>query len=99
MVRTFKLIEHKNGPTTFLSLNTNIGGQSKPNRSRESRHLTGEQARHMYKKVELGTIININTIWQKIDQDQEFKRLDDTGRHINPYRELIVNNAVNLIPS
>ena len=62
MVRTFKLIEGKNGPTSFLPLNANIGGQSKPNRSRESRHLTEEQARHMYKKVELGTIINIDTI-------------------------------------
>ena len=47
----------------------------------------------MYKMVELGTIININTIKQEIDQDQELNRLDDTSRDINPYRELIVNNA------
>ena len=30
---------------------------------------------------------------QERDQDQELNRLDDTSRHINPYRELIVNNA------
>ena len=27
------------------------------------------------------------------DQDQELNSLDDTGRDINPYRELIVNNT------
>ena len=61
--------EDKNGPTTFLPLNTNIGGQSKPNRSRENKYLTDKQAKHMYKKVELGTITDINTIKQEIDQD------------------------------
>ena len=88
-----KFIEGKNSPTTFLPLNANIGGQSKPNRSRECRYLTEEQARHTYIKVELGTIININTIKQEIDQDQELNKLDDTRGYMNPYRELIVNNA------
>ena len=40
----------------------------------------------MYKKVELGNIIDINTIKQEIDQDQELKWLDDTSGDINPYR-------------
>ena len=93
MFGTFKLIEGKNGPSTFLPLNINIGGQSKPNRSRESTHLTEEQAKNIYQKVELVTITNIYTIKQEIDQDQELNRLDDTSRDINPYRELIVNNA------
>ena len=30
---------------------------------------------------------------QEIDENQELNRLDDTSRDINPYRELIVNNA------
>ena len=30
---------------------------------------------------------------QEIEQDGELNRLDDTSRDINPYRELIVNNA------
>ena len=30
---------------------------------------------------------------EEIDQDQELNTLDDTCRDINPYRELIVNNA------
>ena len=49
----------------------------------ERNFLTEDQARHMYKKVESGNIINID-------------RLDDTSKDINPYRELIVNNAEKL---
>ena len=30
---------------------------------------------------------------QEVDQDGELSRLEDTSRDINPYRELIVNNA------
>ena len=43
--------------------------------------------------AESGNIININTLKQEIEQDQELNRLDDTSRDINPYKELIVNNA------
>ena len=52
-----------------------------------------EQARHTYKKVESGNVINTNTLKQEIKQDQELSKLDDTSGDINPYRELIVNNA------
>ena len=38
-------------------------------------------------------MININTLKQEIAQDQELSKLDDTNGDINPYRELIVNNA------
>ena len=30
---------------------------------------------------------------QEIEQDQELNRLDDTSRDVNPYKELMVNNA------
>ena len=52
-----------------------------------------EQARQVYKKVESGNIIIINTLKQEIEQDPELSKLDDTSRDINPYGELIVNNA------
>ena len=52
-----------------------------------------DQAGQIYKKVELGDIINTSTMKQEIDQDWELNRLDDTSRDINPYRELILNNA------
>ena len=38
-------------------------------------------------------IINIGTITQETEQHWELNRLDDTGRDINPYRKLMVNNA------
>ena len=38
----------------------------------------------MYKKVESGNIININTLKQEIEQDQELNNLDDMSRDINP---------------
>ena len=43
--------------------------------------------------MESGNIIDINTLKQEIEQDQELSNLDDTSGDINPYRELIVNNA------
>ena len=59
----------------------------------KNKYLTEDHARHVYKNVESGNIININTLKQEIEQDQELNRLDDTHGDINPYRELIVNNA------
>ena len=59
----------------------------------KNKYLTEDQARHIYKKVESGSMININTLKHEIEKDQELNRLDDTSRDINPYRELIVNNA------
>ena len=41
----------------------------------------------------MGNIININTIKQEKEPDQELNRLDDTSRDMNLYRELVVNNA------
>ena len=39
--------------------------------------LTEDQVKHIYKKVELGDIINISTMKQEIDQDQELNKMDD----------------------
>ena len=52
-----------------------------------------DQAKHIYKKVESGNVINTSTLKQEIDQDQELSKLDDASRGINLYRELVVNNA------
>ena len=40
-------------PPHFLPLNANIGRQSKPIKDRETRYLTEDQTKHIYKKVEL----------------------------------------------
>ena len=74
-----------------MPLNGNISGQSKSIRDKETKYVTEDQAKHIYKKVELGSLINIDTIKQKMEQD--LSRLGDTNGNINPYWELIVNNT------
>ena len=78
----------------MLPLNANIGGQIRSDKHKyeEHKYLTEDQARHAFKKIESGNIININTLKWMIHQDWELSRLNDTSRDINPYRELIVNN-------
>ena len=50
-----------------------------------------DQARHVYKKVESGSVINIDTMKQEIDQ--EVHKIDNTDGKINPYHKIIVNKA------
>ena len=38
-------------------------------------------------------MINTDTIQQEIEQEKQLNRIDDKNGEINPYRELIVNNA------
>ena len=50
-------------------------------------------ADYIYRKVELGSLINKNTMKEDMDQDVELDKLNHTSGDENPYRELIVNNA------
>ena len=38
-------------------------------------------------------MINMDMIQQEIEQEEQLDRIDDRNGEINPYRELIVNNA------
>ena len=38
-------------------------------------------------------MINADTIQQEIEQEKQLNRMDDENGEINPYRELVVNNA------
>ena len=58
-------MKDKNDPTTFLPLNIKIGGQVKCVKDKENICLTMQQARYIYKKVELEGILNIDTIKQE----------------------------------
>ena len=60
--------------------------------------MTEEQAKHAYKKIESGGIINADTLHQEIEQERQLNRIDDMSRDINPYKELIVNNAEKIEP-
>ena len=52
-----------------------------------------KRTEYIYKKVELGSLINKDTIKQEIDPDIELDRMEDNSGDENLYRELIVNNA------
>ena len=56
-------------------------------------YLTVKQAYYVYRKVESENLINKNMMRQKIDQDIELDKIDDTSGDKNSYREVIVNNA------
>ena len=60
--------------------------------------MTREWAKCIYKKVETGEMINTDTIQQEIEQEEQLNRIDDTNGEINPYQELIVNNADRIDP-
>ena len=77
--------------TTFLPLDSRIGGQNKESLT-VGKYLTRDQTRYIYKKVKTGEMINMDTIQQEIEQEKQLSRIDDTNGEINPYRELIVNN-------
>ena len=53
-----------------------------------------KQTKYIYKKVELGSLINKETIKEEIDLDMELDREDNDSRDENPFKELIVNNTI-----
>ena len=78
---------------TFLPLDSRIGGQSRDSHPTVGQYLTRDQARHIYKKVETGEIINVDMVKHEIEQEKQLSRMDDDSGEVNPYRELVVNNA------
>ena len=47
---------------TFLPLDSRIGGQSGDSRPMIGQYLTRDQTKYVYKKVEMGELINADTI-------------------------------------
>ena len=84
--------------TTFLPLDSEIGGQSRDSCPTVGQYLTRDQTKYIYKKVENGETINTDTIQQEIEQEKHIGRIDDTSGETNPYKELIVNNAEKIEP-
>ena len=88
----------RDGATTFLPLDSKIGGLDRYNHPTVGQFLTREQTRYIYKKVETGEIVNTNMMEQEIEQERQLDKMDDTSREINPYKELIVNNTEKMEP-
>ena len=82
----------------FLLFCQKLGGSDKEgenirNKSRDRNCLTPKQIEYIYKKVELGSLINKDTIKEEIDSDAELDMIDDNSGDENLYRGLIVNDA------
>ena len=43
-------------------------------------------------------MINVDTIQQEIEQEEQLNKIDDMSGETNPYRDLIVNNAEKIEP-
>ena len=77
----------RDGTTAFLPLYSKIGGQINHNRPCIRQFLTREQASYVYKKTESGEMINVDTIQQEIEQEEQLNKIDDMSGETNPYRE------------
>ena len=71
-------------PPHFCLLNTEIGGPVKYVNDEETTCKTKDQVRHIYKKVELKGVVNIDTIKQEIEEDKLIKDNIDDGE-VNPF--------------
>ena len=87
----------RDGTTTFLPLDSRIGGQNRDSPT-VGQYLTRDQTKYIYKKVETEEMINTDMIQQEIEQEKQLGRIDDTSKETNPYKELIVNNEENIEP-
>ena len=96
--KSFKLVKGRNDPTTFLPLSPKIGGQVNNNKPNVGQYLTREQTNYVYKKIELGEVINTNTLQQELEHERQLNKIDDTSGETNPYKELIINNAEKIEP-
>ena len=74
-----------------MPLKTKITGQARDIKDKETICLTNDQARHVYKKIESGSVTNVDTIRQNIDQVVD--KRDDANGEIKPYHEIIVNKV------
>ena len=80
-------------PPLFLPLDNKKGGPVRYVRNREAICLTEEQMRHIYKKVESASKININTIRQEIDNDRLTRNKINEEEEINPYQKIVLNKV------
>ena len=61
----------RDGAATFLPLDSKIGGQGRDSHPTVGQYLTREQAKHIYKKVEMGQTINVDTMKLEIEHEKQ----------------------------
>ena len=94
----FKPVKGESGSAAFLPISQKLGGNHKTEKDNRNSYthrdcLVSQQTDFMYKKVELGSLINRNMIYEELDADIELDKMDDNSGDKNLYKELIVNNA------
>ena len=76
----------KDGTTSFLPIESKTGGKVSYIKNREAMCLSAKQANYVYKKVEEGEVINVNTMKNELEQD--VNRKDN-----NPCKRVILNKV------
>ena len=85
-------------PPHFYLSAPKIGGLVNNNRPSTRQYLTREQVNFVYKRTELGEVINTETLQQELEHKRQLNKIDDTSKETNPFKELIVNNAEKIEP-
>ena len=88
----------RNGTTSFLPLDSKIGGQGRNDRPNVGQFLTREQTNYIYQKIETGETINTDALQQEMEQEEQLSKVDDTSGETNLYHELTVTNAEKVEP-
>ena len=88
MQKSFILRNGRDGATAFLPLDSKIGGQGRDSHPTVGHYLTRERVKHIYRKVETGETINVDTMKLEIEQEKQLSQMDDDNGEVNPYREL-----------
>ena len=70
----------RDGTTTFLPIDSKIGGQINYNSSNVGQFLTTQQASYVYKKTESCEIINVDTIQQEKEQEEQLNKIDNNNK-------------------
>ena len=88
----FKLIRGKNGTIPFLPLDSKKGGIVRYAKDRKAICLTKKQMRHIYKKIESGSGINVDTM--KLETDNEkLTQTKTEDKELNPFQKVVLNKV------
>ena len=74
-----------------MPLKLDLGGPVMYVKDSKNICLTADQARYIYKKVEQNSIVNVETIKQKTEDDILDKNSDNKGEE-NPYQNIFMND-------
>ena len=89
---SLNLLKVEMTPPNFYLL-VKVLGRNKSTIPRNRDFLAPRQTNFIYRKVELGSLIDKNTVKEELDADAELDRMDDNNGDKNPYRDLVVNDV------